>query len=154
MLKAATLLATGALVVMPTLSLADAIDDAIDARRGYYQVVKHNAGMLFGMAKGDVAYDAEKAAGFARNLETLSKLDNSAMWPPGSSNADRPGKTRALPEIWSTWPAVSEKGDAYKEAVATIAETAGGGLDSLRANIGALGGACKACHDDFRAKNF
>lgn len=135
-------------------ALADPVEDAIKARQGYYQVVKLNAGALFAMAKGDVAYDADTAATHARNLEMLSQLDNSAMWPAGSSNADRPGETRALPVIWTTFPAIAEKGQAFKDATATLASTAGGGLDSLRANIGALGASCKGCHDTYRAKAF
>lgn len=135
-------------------AFADNIDDAIKARQGYYQVVKLNAGALFAMAKGDVPYDADAATSHARNLELLSQLNNSAMWPAGSSNADRPGKTRALPVIWTTFPAVGEKAQAFDDATAKLAMTAGGGLDSLRADIGALGASCKGCHDTYRAKAF
>lgn len=135
-------------------AFADDIDDAIKARQGYYQMLSANAGALFGMAKGEVAYDAAQASTHAQNLELLSQLNNSALWPAGSSNADRPGKTRALPVIWSTFPAIGEKAQAFNGAAATLAATAGGGLDSLRANIGALGASCKGCHDTYRAKTF
>lgn len=134
--------------------LADAIDDAIKARRGYYQVVSHNAGALFAMAKGDVEYNAEQATTHAKNLEMLSQMNNSTMWPAGSSNADRAGKTRALPVIWSTFPAIGEKGKAFGAATAKLAASAGGGLDALRADIGALGASCKGCHETYRAKDF
>ena len=62
-------------------------------------------------------------------------------------------RTRArrepLPEIWSTYPAVGEKDQALKDAAAALAEVAGDGLDALRSKIGAVGKACKGCHDDF-----
>ncbi len=137
-----------------TPAFADNIDDAIKARQGFYQLVKHNAGALFGMAKGDVDYDAEKASAHANNLKALSHMNNSSVWLPGSSKEDRKGKTRALPVIWSTYPAIVEKDKAFKEATATLAASVGEGLDQLRANIGALGASCKGCHETYRAKDF
>lgn len=137
-----------------TPAFADNIDDAIKARQGYYQVVSHNAGALFAMAKGDVDYNAETAMTHAKNLETLANMDTSSMWLPGSSKDDRKGKTRALPVIWTTFPAVGEKSQAFKDASAKLAMSAGEGLDGLRANIGALGASCKGCHETYRAKDF
>lgn len=144
-------------VVATTLALpalADSIDDAIKARQGYYQVVSHNAGALFAMAKGSVDYNAETAATHAKNLEALSNMNTASMWVPGSSKEDRKGKTRALQVIWSTYPAIGEKGKAFKDASANLAMSAGEGLDQLRANIGALGASCKGCHETYRAKDF
>ncbi len=137
-----------------TPALADDIDGAIKARQGYYQIVKHNAGALFGMAKGDIDYDATKAKAHASNLEALANMTTSSMWPQGSSKADRPGITRALPVIWSTFPAIKDKHKAFADASATLASSAGDGLDKLRANIGALGASCKGCHETYRSKDF
>jgi len=89
-IRTLTLIAAMA-TTLPAIAMADALDDAIEARQGYYQVVKHNAGLLFG---------------------------------------------------------------AFVTASTTLAENAGGGLDALRANIGALGASCKGCHDTYRAKDF
>jgi len=141
-------------MTLSTAALADNIDDAIKARQGFYQLVKHNAGALFGMAKGDIAYDAEQAAAHASNLDALAKMNSNTLWPAGSSKTDRPGKTRALAEIWTTYPAIGEKVQAFNAAAANLAGSAGGGLDALRADIGALGASCKGCHDNFRAKDF
>lgn len=131
-----------------------ALEGKIKARQGYYQLVLANAGTLFGMAKGDVDYDAATASTAANNLKTLTMLDTSALWVPGTSKEEMTGKTRALKKIWDTYPAIAEKGEAFQKAVDGLAANAGSGLDGLRANIGALGAACKACHDDFRADSF
>lgn len=131
-----------------------ALEGKIKARQGYYQLISNNAGTLFGMAKGDIDYDAKTATTAANNLKTLMMLENGALWSPGTSKEEMPGKTRALKKIWDTYPAIADKGAALNKAIDAMAGSAGGGLDGLRANIGALGGACKACHDDFRAKNF
>jgi len=144
----------GIATVLAVPAFADNIDDAIKARQSYYQLVKHNAGVLFGMAKGKIEYDADKASVHAANLDALAKMSVSSLWPAGSSKEDRPGKTRALPVIWSTFPAITEKADAFSKATATMAASAGEGLDALKGGIGTLGASCKGCHDDYRAKAF
>ena len=148
-----SLLAAAGLATVAAPAFADAIDDAIKARQGYYQNVSHNTGALFALAKGDVDFNADQAMVHAKNLELLSQMNNSTHWPAGSSKEDRPGKTRALPVIWSTYPAVGEKGQAFKTAVANVVANAGS-LDGLRANIGALGASCKGCHETYRSKDF
>ena len=140
--------------IAPTAVVADDIGKAIEARQGYYKLVSANAGPLFGMAKGEVPYDATKAQTFANNLLSLSYMDNAALWPPGSDKASRPGDTRALPVAWETWPAIAEKHEAWKQAVAALAGSASGGLDALRGAIGPLGASCSGCHDVYRAKDF
>jgi len=152
-LRLIALTIAGATTVL-TPAFADNIDDAIKARQSYFQVIKHSAGALFGMAKGDIPYDAAQAQAHANNLEALSKMNTSSMWLPGSSKEDRLGKTRALPVIWSTFPAIGEKNKALQNAATTMAAAAGGGLDQLRANIGAVGASCKGCHETYRAKDF
>lgn len=146
--------ALAATVALPAIALADAADDAIKARQGYYRVVSHNAGMLFGMAKGEIAYDAATAAAHAENLRAMASMNTASMWPAGSDNVARAGKTRALPALWDTFPAVMDKHAGFVAATETLAATAGNGLDALRANIGTLGNSCGACHDLYRAKNF
>ena len=107
-------------------------------------------GQLGAMAKGEVEYDAEGASKAAMSLNALATIDQSKMWPQGSGNDALGEATRALPAIWTTWPAISEKSAAFKEAAATMADAAGEGVDSLRAAVGALGKSCGGCHEDFR----
>lgn len=139
---------------LPAIAMADAMEDAIDARQGYYQMVKHNAGMLFAMAQGKMDYDAKSASTHAGNLSALANLDTGSMWPEGSDKASMPGKTRALPVIWETFPAIMDKQGDFVKAADMLAANAGNGLDALRANIGPLGASCKGCHDTYRAKEF
>ncbi|MEL6277323.1 MAG: cytochrome c [Pseudomonadota bacterium] len=150
--KATLIVAAATAIASPALS--DPLEDAITARRGYYQVILSNFGPIVGMAKGDVEYDAEKAATFANNLQTLSMLNNGHMWPAGSDNAAMAGKTRALPKMWEDFPGVQEKGQAWAAAVGELAGVAGDGLDALRSKVGAVGESCGACHDTYRAKSF
>lgn len=135
--------------------LADPIEKAISARRGYMQVIGFNAGPLFGMAKGSVAYDAKKAQAHADNLKAIASITTDGMWPKGSENGGTyKGKTRALPAIWETNPKFVEADNAWKAAVMELANDAGKGLDALKAKVTELGKSCGGCHKPFRAKDF
>jgi len=116
------------------------------------QLRSFNAGPLFGMAKGKIDYNADLASTLANNLILLNKMDSSRQWPKGSDNDAYSGKTAALPEIWSTYPEIAEKGKAYVKAATELAAVAGNGVDALKSKINALGKSCKGCHDDFREK--
>ncbi|WP_420405586.1 c-type cytochrome [Nisaea sp.] len=132
--------------------LADGhLEKAVEARNAQMSLYAWNLGMLGGMAKGAVEYDADKAKAAASNLAALTALSQQGMWPEGSDNFALEGKTRALPEIWTTYPAVSEKGKDLETAAARLAEVAGNGLDALKGGIGDVGKACGACHKQFRA---
>lgn len=124
----------------------------IKARQGDMQIRAFSAGPLFGMAKGKIPYNAEMAGKLANNLKTMLEVDMGRAWKKGTDNKAYAGKTAALPEIWSTYPEVKEKGKAYAKAVKELAAVAGNGLDALKGKIGALGKGCKGCHDDFREK--
>ncbi|MCL4166497.1 UNVERIFIED_CONTAM: hypothetical protein GTU68_003619 [Idotea baltica] len=118
-----------------------------------YQLYNFNVGILNDMAKEKAPYDAAIAAEAANNLSAAVNLGQSQFWPPGSdSEADGNAKTRALPAIWETFPKINEKSEALKSAVAALVPVAGNGLDALKGAMGDVGGSCKGCHDDFRAK--
>jgi cytochrome c556 len=95
------------------------------------------------MANGKVAFD-EAAATTAK--ETLVK-EAAAIEELFKLQATDP-VSEARPEVWSAWDDfVSKAGDLHKASEAidtTSAETVGAGL-------GAVGGACKACHTAYRA---
>ncbi len=147
----------GVIVLFSTAPLAqpnNILKNIIKARQGYYQMVLHNARPLFAMANGKVAYESTKATRAANNLKILATLDNGSLWLSGSSKMDVPGQTRAKSTIWENYSAFVEKGVTFSMAVTQVSAVAGNGLDALRSKVGTLSGACKACHNDFRAKKF
>jgi len=136
----------------PLAAANDPLEKAIKARQGEMQLRSFNAGPLFGMAKGDIDYDAKLATMLAGNLKLMLDLDNSRSWAKGSDNEAYPGETTALPKIWTTYPEIGEYGKKYVMAVNELAAAAGNGQDALKSKIGALGKSCKGCHDEFREK--
>ncbi len=67
----------------------------------------------------------------------MSKLPFTAFGP-GTDTGD----TRAKPNIWSD--------NAKFVAASNKMVEESGNLDQIKAAFGPVGGACKACHDDFR----
>lgn len=134
--------------------LADAADNAIKARQAYYQVVVFNFGQVVGMAKGEIAYDADTAKNAATNLQALSKMHLVPLFPAGSDNVAKKGKTRALPKIWEEFPAVAKIIGEWQGAIDGLVKVAGDGQGALGPAVGAVGKQCGACHETYRAKNF
>jgi cytochrome c556 len=136
------------------LALADPLDDAIKARQSFMQIVAFNAGPLFDMAGGKASYDATKAQISANNLKALASMHNDAMWPKGSDNIAKKGKTRAMPSLWKDGSEFGGHWKSWQAAVDDLAAAAGGGLDALKPKVAAMGKACGGCHKAYRAKDF
>lgn len=154
-LRACGVTAVASLFLVTTLTAADGgpHDKSIKARQAMFQLYSYNLGLLSGMAKGKIDYDAAIAVEAATNLDVAANFGQSTFWPAGSDNSNpENAKTRALKAIWDTYPAIGEKSEALKEATAVMAQNAGNGLDAVKGAIGDVGAACKACHDDYRAK--
>lgn len=145
-------------MVLFTTSNAFAEDDgphdkAIKARQSLMQLYSFNLGILAGMAKGKVDYDADAATAAADNLLAAVSMNQSAMWPPGSHSEDAANrKNRALEAIWTTYPKITESGKAMATAATDMQAAAGNGLDALKGAMAAVGKGCKGCHDDYRAE--
>ena len=148
-----SLVLLGAALALPGYAAKDPLKSAIKARQGEMQLRAYNAGPLFAMAKGDIAYDAEKAKMLSSNLVKLMEVDIRSSWAKGSDNKAYPDDTTALEKIWTTYPEIGEYGKNYATAVRELAEVAGNGVGPLKSKIGALGKSCKGCHDDFREKD-
>jgi len=141
-----TAVAMAATVATPGL----AGEPALKARQSLMQLFAFNLGQLGAMAKGTVDYNTDAATAAANNLLAAASMNQMAFWPQGSDSTSMPGKTRALPEIWATYPAIEDKAKALTAAATVMAAAAGTDLASLRGAIGAVGGACGGCHKVFR----
>jgi cytochrome c556 len=150
LISKACLLVIGITLSATAYSARDPLINAIKARQGQMQLRQFNLGPLFGMAKGKIDYDAEMATILAGNLKLMLDLDNGRAWAQGSDNENYAGKTRALPKIWTTYPEIADYGKKFAMAVNEMAAVAGDGRDALKSKLGAVGKACKGCHDEFR----
>ena len=128
-------------------------DDAIESRQGLMSLYSWNLGTLSAMAKEKMPYDAERASIAATDLDALARLHQDGLWPEGSDESTEGNReNRALPAIWEDYADFTEGFDDLAEASAAMKTAAGGGLDSLKGAMNDVGGACKGCHDDYRAE--
>lgn len=146
------LLLVGMSLLVPGFAAKDPKINAIKARQAEMQLRSFNLGPLFAMAKGKIDYDAELASTLAGNLKLMLDLDNGRAWAQGTDIEAYPGKTAALPEVWTTYPEIGKYGKKFATAVNEMAAVAGGGVDALKSKIGPVGKSCKGCHDEFREK--
>ncbi len=152
MIKKITMAAAGLAIATTAVfaaSHAGPFDGQITARQSHMKLYAHNLGILGGMAKGAIEYNADTASVAAANLASLAAMSQATYWPPGSDSFDNEN-TSALPKIWESFPDVGAKGKALVDATGAMNAVAGNGLADLQAAMGAVGGACGACHKAYR----
>lgn len=152
-IKRSVFLGLAAAVATSTIAIAGGHsgNPAVKARKAHMQLYSHNLEILGGMAKGEVEFDADTAQLAADNLATLAAMNQMTYWLPGTSTAELGNETRSLPIGWD--PAnlndVIGKSMALSDAALAM-KAAAGTLEGIQANIGAVGGACGACHKVYR----
>ena len=140
-----TVLAVAATLVLATAALAHTgvKDPVVKGRMALMGQIKDATGVLGAMAKGSAPFDASRAATAARRLATHAQVIPAAFAAPATDP-----KTEALPAIWERWDDYLAKSKALETAAAAMDTDS---LDGLRAGMGAVGRACAACHEDYRA---
>jgi cytochrome c556 len=121
-------------------------EDAIKYRQSALFIVGQNFGPLAAMAQGKMPYDRDAAIRHAETAAFVMKLPWNSF-DPGTDT----GNTKAKPGIWQNMDDFHSKRDAMLSEIQKLPQAAGD-LYSLKAQVGATGKACKACHDEYRAK--
>lgn len=119
-------------------------DPTVKARMDMMGSNGQNTKILSDMAGDKAAFDADAAAAAKAAL-----MANAADIPAKfEAEADDP-VSEARPDIWMNWESFTAKAKDLENAAAALDVAT---LDSLKAGMGAIGGACKSCHTDFKAK--
>jgi len=125
-------------------------EDEIRYRQSVMNVIGRNFGGVLGaMAKGERPYDQAAAVKAATLVDMLSTLPAAAFGP----GTDKGAPTKADPKVWKEPQKFKA---AYDKMLAEVAKLPLAAKDpaTLKAQVGEVGKACKACHDDFRQKEF
>ena len=119
-------------------------DPTVKARMDLMGTIAMNTKVLGDMAGGKADFDATAAAA-AKAALMAAAADIPVKFEP---EVDDP-VSEARPDIWMNW-------DGFAEDAGNLAAAAGAidvaSLDGIKAGMGAIGGSCKGCHTDFRAK--
>lgn len=135
-----------AVVALAAAGVAFAEGEPTDPHvKAWEELMKKNGGavkVLADMAGGKTAFDAAAAA---TAKETL--MADAAAIPDTFKDQATDPASEAKPEIWTNWDDFVAKAGALN-AAATALDVAS--LDTLKAGMGAIGGACKDCHTTYR----
>ena len=142
-------LAVAALVatVLPAQAQQAKPEDLVKQRRSAYAVMGYNFANLGAMAQEKKPYSRDDAI---RSADLVAVL---ADYPRGffAEGTDK-GETKAKPEIWQKRSDFDAKMDKMISEVRKLPQAARSDLASLKKAVSDAGAACKACHDDYRAK--
>ncbi len=119
----------------------------IKYRKALYTVMAGNFGPAYAMANGKIPYDA---AAFTQRAERVNFIAGilPEAFPAGSGTG---APTRALPEIWTNSAEFDKRMQELGEkSAALVAAAKTGDLKQIQPAVGAVGLACKNCHDKFR----
>ena len=121
----------------------DRTDPNAKARSDLMRIIGKNTGILGDMAGGKATYDAAGAEAAKAAIVEAAGMIEAAFKDQGAADP----ASEAKPEIWANWEEfltdTKALGDAAGAMDVASAETIGAGM-------GALGGACKDCHTEFR----
>ena len=145
MLVAATI--ASLLTAVPASAQFQKPEDAVKYRKSAFTVMGAHFGRIGAMAQGRVPFDANVAAANADIVVTMSKLPY-AGFVEGTGGTEK-GAPNA--KVWSDRAGFDAAAKKMQDEVVKLAAAAhSNNLDAMKAAFGAAGGACKACHDDYR----
>jgi cytochrome c556 len=108
-------------------------------------------GTLSAMAKGDKPYDqAAVDAAFVTLTETATKLP--ALFADSTKGLKEGNEYSTSPKVWDDKAGFASHIADFSKAV-TDTKAKVKDLDSLKANVGAIGKQCGACHETYRLKS-
>jgi cytochrome c556 len=140
---AAALLAIGSTAVVAQQMKTE---DQIKYRKSAYALMGLNFASLGAMAQDKKPFNKEEAA---RNAEFVALL---ATVPKSYFGEGTDKDTKAKPEIWQKRADFDAKMDKMVSEAQKLPAAVQAGEAALKKQVADTGAACKACHDDYRAK--
>lgn len=134
------------------ISHFDDKEPAQSYRQSWFAMVAANFGPMAAMVKGEIPWQEDQMAAYADQLAALTTLDVIRGFAEGTDK----GTTRAKPDIWENTADFQAKMDDLDSAVAALQVAANQGTDrkAITEGVAATGKACKACHDEYKSKNY
>jgi cytochrome c556 len=132
-------------------------EDAIRARQAIMRVTAMNFGPISNMAQDKAPFNKDVFTANAVRMESVWAMNAGQYFVAGSDKPVAGAKianfTDAKPEIWSQPDKFKSAASHLGDEIGKLAQAARSGDEkAMKAAAGEVGKACKACHDDFRAK--
>jgi cytochrome c556 len=124
-------------------------EDHLKWRKASYSLMGLHFGSLAAMAQDKKPYNKEEAI---RDADFVALLATEPRGHFGEGTEKLEG-SKAKPENWQKRQDFDQKMDKMVSETAKLPQVArNGDLAALKKAVADTGGACKACHDDYRAK--
>lgn len=126
-------------------------EDAVKYRQSVYQIFSAQAGVIGGMVKGDIPFDAEEINKRATNISKVAPMLGDTYFPETRGIEE----SRLKEAAWENMKDFQAKGQSFGKALnELITASADPAFDikAARQTAGALFKGCKACHQEYRAK--
>lgn len=127
-----------------TLVSAMSEDPAVEKRQASMEAMGANMKVLGGMAGGKIPYDMKKA-----QLAKETIVKESGMIAKNFKKNVITGKSEAKENIWSNWSDFEQKASELGIA-ANMLNVSSAAM--IQGSLAKVGGACKACHSEYRVK--
>ncbi|MBF1165378.1 cytochrome c [Dechloromonas agitata] len=127
-------------------------EEAIKFRQSGYGFMAWNMARIKMNVEGG-NFNKEEVIKAANAIQAIANSGMGALYLPGTDKGKGWEETRAKSNIWTEQEKLGKAAMAFnKEAneMAKVAQT--GDAAAVGAQLGKLGGTCKGCHDDFKAK--
>jgi cytochrome c556 len=153
--KSRTLLALTLSAVSLAVSAQNAPDpvkQAVEQRQAVFKLIALNFKPIGDVLQGRTPYDATEIKKRTARVAFLAELAGDAF--PENSNAGLP-TTKAKAEIWSNRADFDKRLNDLLSSTKNLAQVTAKettASDAFKTAAGAVGQACKGCHDNFREK--
>lgn len=127
-------------------------EQLIKWRQSAYQVLAWNTGRV--KANVDGQYNKEDVIKAANAIAAIANSGLGALYAPGTETGKGWHETAVKPELFKDPKHAGEVAGAFNKEANELAKVAlGGDVAAVKDQLGKLQRTCKACHDDFRAKD-
>jgi cytochrome c556 len=127
-------------------------EDAIKFRQSGYAFMAWNMGRIKMNVEGG-QYNKDEVIKAANAIQAIANSGMGALYVPGSDKGTGWEATRAKAGIFIDKENVGKLAMAFNKEANEMAKVAAtGDAAAVGAQLGKLGGTCKGCHDDYKAK--
>ena len=124
-------------------------EDQIKIRKAGFSFMAWNFGKI--KANLDGNFNKDQVVSAANVVAATASSGMGALFGPGTEKDVGDQKTRVKPELFQQPDRVKElMGNLARESNELVKVAGTGDVAAIKAQFGKTGGACKACHDEFR----
>jgi cytochrome c556 len=150
--KSKLLLALLAASLAGTVAAQGKPEDAIKWRQSAYSTMGWSMSRIKANLEG--TYNKDEVVKAANVIQAIANSGMGALYPAGSDKGTGWEATRVKPEFFTNKDGVGKVAMAFNKEANEMAKVAAtGDAAAVKEQWGKLGGACKGCHEDFKAKN-